>query len=32
MFITTLSDEELTKIKVLDLDEFYKFYVHDFFS
>jgi hypothetical protein len=27
---TTLSDEEMTKIKVLDLDEFYNFYVHDF--
>ena len=29
---TTLSNEELTKIKVLDLDEFYNFYIHDFFS
>ena len=30
--ITTLSDEEMTKIKVVDLDKFYNFYVHDFFS
>jgi hypothetical protein len=29
---TTLSDEEMTQIKVLDIDEFYNFYVHDFFS
>ena len=29
--ITTLSDEEMTKIKVVDLDKFYNFYVHDFF-
>jgi hypothetical protein len=28
----TLSDEKMTKIKVVDLDEFYNFYVHDFFS
>ena len=28
----TLSDEEITKIKVVELDEFYNFYVHDFFS
>jgi hypothetical protein len=28
----TLSDEEMIKIKVIDLDEFYNFYVHDFFS
>ena len=28
----TLLDEEMTKIKVLDLDQFYNFYVHDFFS
>ena len=27
---TTLSDEEITKIKVVDLDKFYNFYVHDF--
>jgi hypothetical protein len=27
-----LSDEEMTKIKVVDLDEFYNFYVYDFFS
>ena len=30
--ITTLSDEEMIKIKVVDLDKFYNFYVHDFFS
>ena len=30
--ITTLSDEEMTKIKVIDLDKFYNFYVYDFFS
>ena len=29
---TTLADEEMTKIKVIDLDKFYNFYVHDFFS
>jgi hypothetical protein len=29
---TTLSDEEMTKIKVVDIDEFYNFHVHDFFS
>jgi hypothetical protein len=29
---TTLSDEEMTKIKVVDLDDFYNFYAHDFFS
>jgi hypothetical protein len=29
---TILLDEEMTKIKVLDLDKFYNFYVHDFFS
>jgi hypothetical protein len=29
---TTLLDEEITKIKVVDLDKFYNFYVHDFFS
>ena len=28
----TLSDEEMIKIKILDLDQFYNFYVHDFFS
>ena len=26
----TLSDEEMTKIKVVNLDQFYNFYVHDF--
>jgi hypothetical protein len=29
---TTLSDKEMTKIIVVDLDEFYNFYVHDFFN
>ena len=29
---TTLSDEEMIKIKVIDLDKFYNFYVHDFFG
>ena len=29
---TTLSDEKMTKIKVVDLDEFYNFYVHDFLA
>ena len=29
--ITTLSDEEMTKIKLIDLDKFCNFYVHDFF-
>ena len=29
--ITTLSDEEMTKIKLVDLDKFCNFYVHDFF-
>jgi hypothetical protein len=28
----TLSDEEMTKIKVIDLDELYNFVVDDFFS
>jgi hypothetical protein len=32
MFTTTSSDEEMTKIKVVDLDEFYNFYVNDFFN
>ena len=27
----TLSDEEMTKIKVIDFDESNNFYVHDFF-
>jgi len=30
--ITTLSDEEMTNIKVVDLDEFYNFVVDDFCS
>jgi len=25
-----LSDEEMTKIKVVDIDDFYNFVVHDF--
>ena len=29
---TTLSDEQMIKIKVVDLDEFYNFVVDDFFS
>ena len=29
---TTLSNKEMTKIKVVDLDEFYNFYIYDFFS
>ena len=32
MFTNTLSNEEMTKIKVVDLDEYYNFYIHDFFS
>jgi len=26
----TLSNEEMTKIKIINLDELYKFYIHDF--
>ena len=26
---TTLSDEEMTKIKVVDLDKFYNFYIYE---
>ena len=29
---TIISDEQMTKIKIVDLDEFYNFYVYDFFS
>ena len=29
---TTLSDEAMNKIKVVDLDDFNNFYVHNFFS
>jgi hypothetical protein len=32
MFATTLLDEEMTKTKVIDLDEFYNFGNHHFFS
>ena len=32
MFTITLSDEEMTKIKVVDLDELYNFGMHEFFS
>ena len=32
MFANTLSNKELTKIKVVDLDEFYNFYIDEFFS
>lgn len=28
----TLSDEEITKVKVIDIYELYKFVVYDFFS
>ncbi len=30
--IITLSDEEITKIKVIDLDELYNFVVDDIFN
>ncbi len=30
--IITLSDEEITKIKVVDIDELYNFVIDDFFS
>ena len=32
MFTITSSDEEMTKIKVVDLDELYNFGIHHFFS
>jgi hypothetical protein len=32
MYSTTLSDEQMTNTKVVDLDGFYNFYVDDFFS
>ena len=32
MFANTLSNKEMTKIKVVDLDEFKNFYIHDFFN
>ena len=32
MFTNTLSNEEVTKIKVVDSDEFNNFYVNDFSS
>ena len=28
--VTNLLDEQMTKIKVLDLDELYNFYIHNF--
>jgi len=28
----TLSDKQMSKIKVIDHDELYDFYVHDFFN
>ena len=31
MFANTLSNEEKTKIKVVDLDEFKNFYIHEFY-
>ena len=30
--LITLSDEQMTKIKVVDLDNFYNFYVYDFLA
>ena len=32
MFSKSLSDKEMTKLKVIELDEYYNFYVHDFLS
>ena len=32
MFANTFSNEEMTKIKIVDLDKFNKFAIHDFFS
>jgi hypothetical protein len=32
MFTITLSDEEVTKIKVVDLDELYDVGIHHFFN
>jgi hypothetical protein len=32
MYTTTLSNEEMTKIKVVDLDELYNFVVDDFLA
>ena len=32
MFANTLSNEEMNKIEVVDLDEFYNIYIDDFFS
>ena len=32
IFTNTLSNEEVSKIKVVDSDEFNNFYVHDFYS
>jgi len=32
MFTITFLAEEMTKIKVLDLDEFYNFGIHQFFN
>jgi len=29
---TILSDGEMTKVKLVDLDKLYNFYVHDFFN
>jgi hypothetical protein len=31
MYATTLPDGQMTKIKVIDIDEFYNFVVYDFF-
>jgi len=30
--VIILLDKGMTKIKVIDLDKFYNFYVHDFFQ
>ena len=32
MFNITLSDQEIIKIKVVDIDELYNFGMHEFFS
>ena len=32
MYTITLSDKEMTKIKVVNLDEFYNFVVDDFYN
>jgi hypothetical protein len=32
MFANTLSTEKIPEIKVVDIDEFYNFYIHNLFS